>query len=257
MEVMKIFSTTELKRGIILMKDKDTSARMWKAAMFERLRKRNEIHARIKAEREERERQYAKEIEMFEQRSNGLKERGPKSTIVFDISPGNIFKRAAQKLEDEAIEVIKSFRYLCSLESQESLDNILLELYKRCGRMEEHIEVLQEKIKHIEKGLLLGGRRVKTARCHGKKSQIIIEHEYSRKVLSLEQDKNKQFNPTICLMYTNRIIEAKFLLESARSSENGLMEATHIKSFERASHGIDSLPLYVWTLDSSTRCKMM
>lgn len=31
---------------------------------------------------------------------------------------------------DEAIEAIKSFRYLCSLESQESLDNILLELYK-------------------------------------------------------------------------------------------------------------------------------
>ncbi|KAL8135190.1 uncharacterized protein LOC141720854 [Apium graveolens] len=159
---------------------------------------------------------------------------------------------------DEAIEAIKSFRYLCSLESQESLDNILLELYKRCGRMEEHIEVLQAKIKHIEKGLLLGGRRVKTARYHGKRSQITIEHEYSRllgnlawvylqqnkytlaeelyrKALSLEQDKNKQFNLAICLMYTNRMTEAKFLLESARSSENGLMEATHVKSFERAS----------------------
>lgn len=31
---------------------------------------------------------------------------------------------------DEAIEAIKSFRHLCSLESQESIDNILLELYK-------------------------------------------------------------------------------------------------------------------------------
>lgn len=46
--------------------------------------------------------------------------------------------------------------------------------------MEEHIEVLQAKIKHIEKGLLLGGRRMKTARSHGKKSQITVEHEYSR-----------------------------------------------------------------------------
>ncbi|KAJ0636716.1 hypothetical protein HanOQP8_Chr17g0665161 [Helianthus annuus] len=31
---------------------------------------------------------------------------------------------------DEAIEAIKSFRYLCEWESQESLDNILLELFK-------------------------------------------------------------------------------------------------------------------------------
>lgn len=31
---------------------------------------------------------------------------------------------------DEAIEAIKSFRHLCPCESQESLDNILLELYK-------------------------------------------------------------------------------------------------------------------------------
>lgn len=31
---------------------------------------------------------------------------------------------------DEAIEAIKSFRHLCPTESQESLDNILLELYK-------------------------------------------------------------------------------------------------------------------------------
>lgn len=31
---------------------------------------------------------------------------------------------------DEGIEAIKSFRYLCSLESQDSIDNLLLELYK-------------------------------------------------------------------------------------------------------------------------------
>lgn len=31
---------------------------------------------------------------------------------------------------DEAIEAIKSFRYLCPNDSQESLDNILIELYK-------------------------------------------------------------------------------------------------------------------------------
>lgn len=31
---------------------------------------------------------------------------------------------------DEAIEAIKSFRHLCPSDSQESLDNILVELYK-------------------------------------------------------------------------------------------------------------------------------
>lgn len=31
---------------------------------------------------------------------------------------------------DEAIEAIKSFRHLCPYDSQESLDNVLIELYK-------------------------------------------------------------------------------------------------------------------------------
>lgn len=31
---------------------------------------------------------------------------------------------------EEAIEAIKSFRFLCSKHSQESLDNVLLDLYK-------------------------------------------------------------------------------------------------------------------------------
>lgn len=31
---------------------------------------------------------------------------------------------------DEAIEAIKSFRHLCPEESQESLDNVLIDLYK-------------------------------------------------------------------------------------------------------------------------------
>ena len=31
---------------------------------------------------------------------------------------------------DEAIEAIKSFRHLCPQEAQESLDNVLVELYK-------------------------------------------------------------------------------------------------------------------------------
>lgn len=45
-------------------------------------------------------------------------------------------------------------------------------------------------------------------------------------------------------MYTNRITEAKFLLECARPSENGLIEETHAKSFERASQVLLELELH-------------
>lgn len=52
-------------------------------------------------------------------------------------------------------------------------------LLQRSGRAEEHIEVLQAKIKHLE-GLLLGGRRERTTRSHGKKSNVTVEQEYAR-----------------------------------------------------------------------------
>ncbi|KAK7831445.1 protein pollenless 3 [Quercus suber] len=81
---------------------------------------------------------------------------------------------------DEAIEAIKSFRHLCPYDSQESLDNVLVELYKRSGRVEEEIEMLQLKLKHIEEGTAFGGRRAKTARSQGKKVQITVEQEISR-----------------------------------------------------------------------------
>ncbi|WOG96866.1 hypothetical protein DCAR_0416204 [Daucus carota subsp. sativus] len=158
---------------------------------------------------------------------------------------------------DEAIEAIKSFRHLCSPESQDAIDNILLELFKRSGRMEEHIGVLQAKIRYTEDLLLLGGRRVKTARSHGRKCLITIEHEYSRllgnlawvylqqdryafaeelyrKALIYEQDKNKMCNLAICLMYMNRMTEARSLLECATLSGNA-SDQKHVKSFERAS----------------------
>ncbi|KAL2484195.1 protein POLLENLESS 3-like [Forsythia ovata] len=160
---------------------------------------------------------------------------------------------------DEAIEAIKSFRYLCPLESQESLDNILLELYKRSGRIEEEIEMLQLKLKQLEEGIAFGGKRTKLARSQGKKIQITIEKEYSRllgnlawaymqqgdfksaeenyrKGLSFESDKNKKCNLAVCLMHMNKLTEAKFLLQTVRdSSENEHVDETHAKSFERAT----------------------
>uniref|UniRef100_A0A803KUJ1 Uncharacterized protein n=2 Tax=Chenopodium quinoa TaxID=63459 RepID=A0A803KUJ1_CHEQI len=160
---------------------------------------------------------------------------------------------------DEAIEAIKSFRHLCSSDSQESLDNVLVELYKRSGRLEEQIEVLQQKLKRVEEGFRFVGRRVKVGKSQGKKVQITVEQEYARllgnlawaylqqndyetaeeyyrKALSIEPDRNKQCNLAICLMCMNRIAEAKFLLQVTRASApEGLMDESYAKSFERAS----------------------
>ncbi|XP_041006365.1 protein POLLENLESS 3-like [Juglans microcarpa x Juglans regia] len=159
---------------------------------------------------------------------------------------------------DEAIEAIKSFRHLCPYDSQESLDNVLVELYKRSGRIEEEIQMLQLKLKRIEDGIAFGGRRTKTARSQGKKVQITIEQEVSRilgnlawaylqqsnykaaeehyrKALSLEPDKNKQCNLAICLMHMNKIAEAASLLHDVRvSSGNRQMDESYAKSYERA-----------------------
>ncbi|KAI4299719.1 hypothetical protein L6164_033150 [Bauhinia variegata] len=160
---------------------------------------------------------------------------------------------------DEAIEAIKSFRHLCPSDSQESLDNILVELYKRSGRIDEEIAMLEHKLKQIEDGGTFVGKRTRQGRSLGKKVQITIEQEISRilgnlawaylqkgdydtaeehyrKALSFEPDKNKQCNLAICLMLMNRTTEAKFLLQAVRAScKNRKMDDSFAKSFEHAS----------------------
>ncbi|KAF3449677.1 hypothetical protein FNV43_RR10408 [Rhamnella rubrinervis] len=159
---------------------------------------------------------------------------------------------------DEAIEAIRSFRHLCPYDSQESIDNVLVELYKRAGRTDEEIEMLQSKLKRIDEVLVFGGRKTRTARFQGKKVQITIEQEKSRilgnlawiylqqnnyktaeehyrKALLLEPDENKQCNLAICLMHTNRLKEAKSLLQAVKaSSGNKPMDESYVKSYERA-----------------------
>ncbi|KAF6139517.1 hypothetical protein GIB67_015474 [Kingdonia uniflora] len=81
---------------------------------------------------------------------------------------------------DEAIEAIKSFRHLCTNKAQESLDNVLIDLYKRAGRMDEHVELLDHKLKLIEDGVAFGGKTTKISRSQGKKFHVSIEQERSR-----------------------------------------------------------------------------
>ncbi|KAL4282017.1 hypothetical protein GQ457_03G043200 [Hibiscus cannabinus] len=159
---------------------------------------------------------------------------------------------------DEAIEAIKSFRHLCPHDSQESLDNVLVELYKRSGRVDEEIEILHNRLRNIEEGTVFGGKKTKVARSQGKKIQITIEQEKSRilgnlawaylqqhnygiaeqhyrKALSLEPDKNKQCNLAICLMHMNRIDEAKSQLQDVKASAGAEeMDESYSKSYERA-----------------------
>nr|VDC82714.1 unnamed protein product [Brassica rapa] len=77
-----------------------------------------------------------------------------------------------QDRAEEAIEAIKSLRVRCSDQAQESLDNILLDLYK--------IALLKHKLFLIQKGLAFNGKRTKTARSQGKKFQVSVEQEATR-----------------------------------------------------------------------------
>ncbi|KAL2934631.1 Protein POLLENLESS 3, partial [Bienertia sinuspersici] len=143
----------------------------------------------------------------------------------------------------EAIEAIKSFRHCCASDSQDSLDNMLLELYKNSRKQKEQIEFLQLKLKRIELGNNLGARnkKLKQARRVGKKVHLTVEQEYARilgnlawvylerndyrtaekyyrKALSIEHDRNNQCNLTIFLMHTNRKPQAKILLDAVHAS---------------------------------------
>ncbi|KAL2933971.1 Protein POLLENLESS 3-LIKE 2 [Bienertia sinuspersici] len=117
-----------------------------------------------------------------------------------------------QDRADEAIEVIKSLRTRCFEQAQESLDNILLDLYKRCGRLDDQIALLKHKLYLIQQGLAFNGKRTKTARSQGKKFQgnlrwaLMQQNNYMeaedayRRALSIAPNHNKICNLGICLM---------------------------------------------------------
>ncbi|KAJ0263549.1 Protein POLLENLESS 3 [Hirschfeldia incana] len=160
---------------------------------------------------------------------------------------------------DEGIEAIKSFRYLCPFEAQDSIDNLLLELYKKSGRIQEEAELLEHKLKVLEQGMGFGGRIVRAKRVQGKHVAMTIEQEtarvlgnlgwvhlqlhnfgiaehHYRRALCLEPDKNKQCNLAICLMRMGRIPEAKSLIDDVRdhSAESESGDEPFSKSYDRA-----------------------
>ncbi|GLJ21642.1 hypothetical protein SUGI_0403020 [Cryptomeria japonica] len=142
---------------------------------------------------------------------------------------------------EEAIAAIKSFRHLCSDQAQESLDNVLFDLYKKCGRLDEQIELLKHKLCLIQRGAAFNGKATKTARSHGKKFQLSIKQETTRllgnlgwaymqqlnfaaaeivyrKAQLIDPDENKACNLSICLMKQGKVEEAINILQASLST---------------------------------------
>ncbi|KAL7601817.1 hypothetical protein Lser_V15G27015 [Lactuca serriola] len=136
---------------------------------------------------------------------------------------------------EEAIEAIKSFRCLCSKHSQPSLDNLLIDLYKKCGRFDEEIGLLKQKLRVIYRGEAFNGKPTKTARSHGKKFQVSVKQETAKilgnlgwaymqksnfmaaevvykKAQMIDPDANKACNLGLCLMKQARYKEAQLSL---------------------------------------------
>ncbi|KAF2284501.1 hypothetical protein GH714_025878 [Hevea brasiliensis] len=156
---------------------------------------------------------------------------------------------------EEAIEAIRSFRSRCSKQAQESLDNVLIDLYKKCGKVEEQIDLLKRKLRLIYQGEAFNGKPTKTARSHGKKFQVSVKQETSRllgnlgwaymqksnflaaevvyqKAQMIDPDANKACNLGLCLIKQARYDEARLVLQSVL--EGKLPGSEDFKSRKRA-----------------------
>ncbi|KAG8477831.1 hypothetical protein CXB51_027428 [Gossypium anomalum] len=176
-----------------------------------------------------------------------LIEKNPEAAIVLFWKAINAGDRVDSALKDmavvmkqldrseEAIEAIKSFRSRCSKQAQESLDNVLIDLYKKCGRLDEQIELLKRKLRLIYQGEVFNGKPTKTARSHGKKFQVSVKQEISRllgnlgwaymqksnyltaeviyrKAQMIDPDANKACNLGLCLIKQGRFDDAGSVL---------------------------------------------
>ncbi|XP_024019762.1 protein SULFUR DEFICIENCY-INDUCED 2 [Morus notabilis] len=167
-----------------------------------------------------------------------------------------------QDRAEEAIEAIKSFRNLCSKQAQESLDNVLVDLYKKCGKVEDQIDLLKQKLRMIYQGEAFNGKPTKTARSHGRKFQVTIKQETSRilgnlgwaymqqgnylaaevvysKAQEIDPDANKACNLCLCLMKQTRYSEAQTVLEHVLQGK--LLGSDEPKSRNRAEELLKEL----------------
>ncbi|XP_071738116.1 protein SULFUR DEFICIENCY-INDUCED 1-like isoform X2 [Rutidosis leptorrhynchoides] len=187
-------------------------------------------------------------------KSHQLVERDQEGAIVWFWKAINAGDRVESALKDmavvmkqldrteEAIEAIKSFRCLCPKSAQESLDNVLIDLFKKCGKVDEQIGLLKQKLRMIYRGEAFNGKPTKTARSHGKKFQVSVRQETSRilgnlgwaymqksnfmaaevvykKAQMIDPDANKANNLALCLMKQARYNEACSVLQHVLNGE--------------------------------------
>ncbi|KAJ0829905.1 putative tetratricopeptide-like helical domain superfamily [Helianthus annuus] len=183
-----------------------------------------------------------------------LVERDPEGAIVWFWKAINEGDRVESALKDmavamrqldrseEAIEAIKSFRSLCPKTSQQSIDNLLMDLYKKCGKVDAQIALLRHKLRLIYKGQVFNGKPTKTARSHGKKIHVSVRQETSRilgnlgwaymqksnfmtaeviykKAQMVDPDATKANNLAVCLIKQARYTEACLVLQQVLNGE--------------------------------------
>lgn len=167
-----------------------------------------------------------------------------------------------QDRSEEAIEAINSFRHLCSKQAQESLDNLLIDLYKKCGRIDDQIELLKQKLQMIYLGEAFNGKSTKTARSHGKKFQVSIKQETSRilgnlgwaymqqnkyeeaevvyrKAQMIEPDANKACNLGLCLIQQGHFDGARQVLNDVVSRKFTADDGKALSKAEELLRDID------------------
>ncbi|KAG4138908.1 hypothetical protein ERO13_D07G162200v2 [Gossypium hirsutum] len=197
-----------------------------------------------------------------------LVEKDPEAAIVLFWKAINAGDRVESALKDmavvmkqlnrteEAIEAIKSFRGRCPKQAQESLDNVLIDLYKKCGKVDEQIELLKRKLRLIYRGEIFNGKPTKTARSHGKKFQVSVQQETSRllgnlgwaymqksnyltaevvyrKAQMIDPDANKACSLGICLIKQGRYYDARLVLEEI--SQRKIPGSEEIRARNRAA----------------------
>ncbi|XP_052191409.1 protein SULFUR DEFICIENCY-INDUCED 2 [Diospyros lotus] len=178
-----------------------------------------------------------------------------------------------QDRAEEAIEAIKSFRGRCSKQAQESLDNVLIDLYKKCGKLDEQIELLKQKLRMIYQGEAFNGKLTKTARSHGKKFQVTVKQETSRilgnlgwaymqqanyaaaevvygKAQQIDPDANKACNLCLCLLKQAKYAGARAILEEVL--QGNLSGADDPKTRNRAEELLKELEPCQSTVSSSS-----
>ncbi|KAL5702503.1 Protein SULFUR DEFICIENCY-INDUCED 1 [Ranunculus cassubicifolius] len=203
-----------------------------------------------------------------------LVEKDPEAAIVLFWKAINAGDRVDSALKDmavvmkqqdraeEAIEAIKSFRDRCSKQAQESLDNVLIDLYKKCGKLDEQIALLKQKLRMIYQGEAFNGKPTKTARSHGKKFQVSVKQETSRilgnlgwaymqqtnyiaaevvyrKAQIIDPDANKACNLGLCLIKQARYDDARSVLDEVLKRR--LAGSDDIKSRSRAEELIHEI----------------